>query len=172
MALATAALVVVLLGVSADASADSQESLYAKESMLYEEILAGDSDEELVTPVDTELTAKTPALDVNADNGGPISVPAASVQSEVFKFGEYEFKKQLEFCKVHISSAQAAKGYQIEEVQTSIVQGVQFKVKFKFAGGDYSATVVRKVPANPTSCQASNRWCVTRTPWLETSKGL
>merc|ERR1711881_505883 len=103
MALATAALVVVLLGVSADASADSQESLYAKESMLYEEILAGDSDEELVTPVDTELTAKTPALDVNADNGGPINVPAASVQSEVFKF----------------------------------------------AGGDYSATVVRKVPANP-----------------------
>ncbi len=77
-------------------------------------------------------------------NAAPATFPpvcVCSVQSEVFKFGEYEFKRQLQFCKVRISGAQAAKGYQIEEVQTSIVQGVQFKVKFKFAGGDYAATV-------------------------------
>merc|ERR1712054_252617 len=145
MACATVALVVVLLGVSADATADAVEhyenaqSLYAKESELYEEMLEEDA---------TAEEEKTSA-DIDADNGSPIKVALHDVNSEVIKFGVYEFGKALAKCHKKISAEELKAGLSAKKIATQVVDGISYKAELTYKGHDYTMEVVRNSVPHP-----------------------
>jgi len=151
MACAMAALVVVLLGVSADATADALEqyshaqSLYSKESELYEEMLEEDAtaEEEDVAPINTS------AADMNADNGGPIPVSLRSVNHEVIKFGLYEFGKQLAACGHEKKLKNLGHKIKAKKITTNVVDGISYKAHLTFEKKDYYMEVIRNSTPHP-----------------------
>lgn len=130
-----ASVVVGSLGADVD-EALPVPSLYAQQTALFEEVLGEDVEEELV---------ELPPPDLNADNGTPIQVAAASVHEEVYRFVQYEFSVAQSRC----SNSTGTETFQVTDTKTNVAQGINYAVTFNYGGASYEMKVLRDPIGNP-----------------------